>query len=63
MAQHHWAERMLGMGIGGMVMLMIRLSMTMGVLMAMTMGVNLQRDTIGLAGPGAFPLAECAAFS
>ena len=46
---------MLGMGIGGMVMLMIRLSMTMG--------VNLQRDTIGLAGPGAFPLAECAAFS
>lgn len=54
---------MLGMGIGGMVMLMIRLSMTMGVLMAMTMGVNLQRDTIGLAGPGAFPLAECAAFS
>ena len=61
MAQRHWAERMLGMGVGGMVMLVIRLVMTMTVLM--TMGVNLQWDTIGLAGPGAFPLAERAAFS
>tara|TARA_B100000482_G_scaffold94185_1_gene67803 strand:- start:34 stop:192 length:159 start_codon:yes stop_codon:yes gene_type:complete len=52
---------MLGMGVGGMVMLVIRLVMTMTVLM--TMGVNLQWDTIGLAGPGAFPLAERAAFS
>lgn len=54
---------MLGMGIGGMVMLVFRLAMDMTVLMAMTMGVNLQRDTIGLAGPGAFPLAQRAAFS
>ena len=59
MAQRHWAERMLGMGIGGMVMLVVRLNMLMAVCMAMSP----RRDTIGLAGPCAFPFAERAAFS
>ena len=54
MAQREGTERMLSVGVGGMVM---------PVLVPVIMAVSLKRDTIGLAGPSAFPLAERAAFS
>ena len=55
------------MGIRGVMVRMVRFTMLMAVfmavLMAMFMAVSLKRNTIGLADPSAFPLAECAAFS
>ena len=59
MAQREGTERMLSVGVRGMVMLVIRFTMGMAVFMAMSP----RRDSIGLAGPRAFPLAERAAFS
>ena len=50
---------MFSVGIGGVVMLVIRLT----VLMAVCMAMSPRRDTIGLAGSCAFQLAERAAFS
>ena len=61
--QRYWAQRMLSMGIGGVMVRMIRFTMLMAVLMAIFMAVSLKRNTIGLAGPCAFQLAERAAFS
>ena len=45
---------MLSVGVGGMVMPVL-------MLMLVLMAVSLKRDTIGLASPRAFPLAERAA--
>ena len=59
MVQREWTERMLSVGVRGMVMLVIRFNMGMAVFMAMSP----RRDSIGLAGPCAFQLAERAAFS
>jgi hypothetical protein len=57
---------MVGVGIGGVVMFVARLTVLMAVLMTVLMtvfiAVSLNRDTIGLAGPRAFPLAERATF-
>jgi hypothetical protein len=50
---------MLSMGIRGVMVRMVRFTMLMAVFMA----VSLKRNTIRLADPRAFPLAECAAFS
>ena len=50
---------MFSVGIGGGVMLVILLT----VLMAVCMAMSPRWDTIGLAGPCAFQLAERAAFS
>ena len=61
--QRYGAQRMLSMGIRGVMVRMVRFTMLMAVLMAMFMAVSLKRNTIGLADPSAFPLAECAAFS
>ena len=52
MAQREGTERMLSVGVGGMVM---------PVPVLVLMAVSLKRDTIGLASPRAFPLAERAA--
>ena len=57
--QRYWAQRMLSMGIGGVMVRMIRFTMLMAVFMVMSP----RRDSIGLADPRAFPLAERAAFS
>ena len=54
MAQREGTERMLSVGVGGMVMPVLMLVFVL-------MAVSLKRDTIGLASPRAFPLAERAA--
>ena len=61
--QRYWAQRMLRMGIGGMMVRMIRFTMFMAMNMAVFMAVSLKRNTIRLADSRAFPFAECAAFS
>ena len=61
--QRYGAQRMLSMGIRGVLVRMIRFTMLMAVFMAVFMAVSLKRNTIRLADPRAFPLAECAAFS
>ena len=53
--QRYGAQRMLSMGIGGVMVRMIRFTMFMA--------VSLKRNTIRLADSRAFPFAECAAFS
>ena len=57
MVQRERTGWMLSVGVRGMVMLVIRFTMGMAVFMAMSS----RRDSIGLAGPRAFPLAERAA--
>ena len=54
MAQREGTERMLSVGVRGMVM-------PVPLLVPVIMAVILKRDTIGLAGPRAFQLAERAA--
>jgi hypothetical protein len=58
---------MLRMGIGGVMVRMIRftmfMAMNMAVFMTVFMTVSLKRNTIRLADSRAFPFAECAAFS
>jgi small-conductance mechanosensitive channel len=54
---------MLRMGIGGVMVRMIRFTMFMAMNMAVFMAVSLKRNTIRLADSRAFPFAECAAFS
>jgi hypothetical protein len=49
---------MLSVGVGGMVMPVL---MPVLMLVLVLMAVSLKRDTIGLASPRAFPLAERAA--
>ena len=61
--QRYGAQRMLRMGIGGVMVRMIRFTMFMAMSMAVFMAVSLKRNTIRLADSRAFPLAECAAFS
>ena len=51
MAQRERTERMLSVGVRGMVM-------PVAVLVPVIMAVSLKRDTIGLTSPRAFSLAE-----